>query len=112
MSSAQLNLVRRWLALVRGIVWFVLLIFGGIGLVLGPLGWTAAAAGRRFPRLSAALLVVPAAVLAAGWAPEFLSRQPSPNAVVSAGIVLVLVAPALVAAVLIVRGTQPVTFVA
>jgi hypothetical protein len=105
-TGDQWNLSGRWLALAQGTVWFVLLIFGGIGLVLGPVGWTAAAAGRRLPRLSAALLIIPAGFLAAGWAPAFLSPQRSPDLLVSTGIVLVLVGPAFLAAWMILRGRR------
>lgn len=108
LTGGPMNMAGRWLALAQGTVWFFLLIFGGIGLVLGPVGWAAAGLGRRFPRLSAALLAVPAAVLAASWAPALLSPQGPTDVILSAGIVLVLVGPALLAAWLILRASWPV----
>ena len=110
MSADRLNVMGRWLALGQGVVWFFLLIFGGIGLVFGPAGWIAALTGRRFPRVSALLLLVPAVVLAVSWSPVFLTPQPSVNLVASAGIVAVLVVPALLAAILILRGRRPTAF--
>lgn len=59
----------RLIALSQGMVWFFLLIHGGLGLVFGPMGWTAAALGRRTPRLALALLTVPAAYSAMSWLP-------------------------------------------
>jgi hypothetical protein len=107
MRPDQLNLLGRWLALAQGVIWFFILIFGGMGLIFGPAGWVAAVAGRRVPRLSAVLLIVPALVLAVSWSPIFLVPHPLVTVVASAGIVAILVVPALLAAALIVRGTRP-----
>lgn len=59
----------RLIALGQGMVWFFLLIHGGLGFVFGPMGWTASALGDRAPRLAVALLAVPAAYLAMSWLP-------------------------------------------
>jgi hypothetical protein len=59
----------RVLAATQGLVWFVFLIFGGIGLLFGPIALVAAAIGGRTPALSAILLVGPVAWLLNSWAP-------------------------------------------
>jgi len=53
----------RLVALGQGIIWFVLLIHGGLGLVFGPLGWSASAIAGRTSKVAAVLLAVPAAFL-------------------------------------------------
>jgi hypothetical protein len=107
MGRPRRNLAGRWLALGQGVVWLFLLIFGGLGLVFGPAAWIAALAGRRLPRLSALLLVLPASLLAVSWTPALLAPTSFTDLATSAAIVLLLVAPALVAATFIVQGSCP-----
>jgi hypothetical protein len=91
----------RLLALGQGMVWFFLLIHGGLGLVFGPMGWAASAIAGRVPRLAAALLAVPAAFLTVSWAPVAFGGV---GLELREGLaLLVLIPPALLAAAVLVR---------
>jgi hypothetical protein len=107
MKPSRLNLIGRWLALIQGLVWFFLLIFGGIGLIFGPAGWIAAAAGKRAPGLSAILLIVPTAVCAVSWSRAIFAPSATENLVATAAIVAAESVPALLATTLILRGSRP-----
>lgn len=100
-------LVGRLLAALVGVVWFVLLIFAGIGLIFGPMAWLAAAAGRAFPRFSAMLLLLPALTLVVSWLPILLDPGPYSTLATSLLIVALLTLPAVVAAALILRQGRP-----
>lgn len=106
MSGDRQNLTGRWLALGQGVLWFILLIFGGLGFVFAPAAWIAALAGRRLPWLSALLLFLPASLLAASWTPALLAPSSLTDLATSAAIVVALVVPALVGATLIVQGSH------
>lgn len=92
------QLAGRFLALLVGVEWFFLLIFGGQGLVVGPIAWVAALVGRRWPTLSVALLSIPAALLVLAWLPAIVT---GPDRLQAVAIAAVLAVPALVAAWLI-----------
>jgi hypothetical protein len=83
----------------QGIVWFFLLIHGGLGLVFGPIGLAASALAGRAPSVAAVLLAVPAAFLTVSWAPALFGGSDLGEVLV----VLVLVPPAVVAAVVFAR---------
>jgi hypothetical protein len=86
----------RLLALGQGMVWFFLLIHGGLGLAFGPMGWAASAIAGRARRLAAALLAIPAAFLSVSWAPALFGGN---GLELREGLaLLVLIPPALLAA--------------
>jgi hypothetical protein len=89
----------RLIALGQGMLWFFLLIHGGLGLVFGPLGWAASAIAGRAPRLAATILVVPAAFLAVSWAPVIFGGLELREGLA----LLVLIPPALLAAEVLAR---------
>ena len=95
------QLAGRFLAVLVGVIWFFALIFGGQGLLLGPVAWLAAVLGRRWPIASASLLLAPGAVLAIAWLAAIVTGPDRAQAVVIAGILAI---PAAVAAWLITSG--------
>lgn len=92
----------RLLALAQGMVWFFLLIHGGLGLAFGPAGWAASALGKRAPMLAVVLLAGPATVLLVSWLPILFS--PAGLGFHDGLAVVVLIAPALVAAGTLLKG--------
>lgn len=83
----------RLIALGQGIVWFLLLIHGGLGFVFGPMGLAASALAGRAPSVAAVLLALPATFLAVSWAPALFGGSDLGEVLV---VVLVLVTPAVV----------------
>lgn len=84
----------RFLALLVGVIWFFGLIFGGQGLLLGPMAWVAALIGRRWPLASACLLLVPAEGLTLAWLPAIVGGPDRAQALVIAGILAIPAAAA------------------
>ncbi len=93
--------IGRVLAGLIGVVWFVVLLFAGLGLLFGPMAWLAALVGGARPRLAGVLLGLPVLVLFGATILLLFDRTGRLNIVDAFGIVVVLGAPALVAAALI-----------
>lgn len=93
--------VGRVLAAAVGVEWFVLLLFGGLGLLFGPMARVAAAVGRAMPRLSAILLLLPAGFLALAFLPALFDNAGTLSLGEAGVIILGLSLPAVIAAALI-----------
>lgn len=100
--GSRLVVAGQVIAAVTGIVWFLLLIHGGWGLVFGPMAWIAVIGARRLPLVSVILLIVPTAVLAWSWTPAFINGAE----LLVLPIVLLLIVPPLIAAGLILVGRR------
>lgn len=92
------------LAALSGVIWFAALIFGGLGFIFGPLAWGAAIIGRRWPLVSASLLLGPSALLGFSWLTTFLAGA----SLVQLPIPIILIGPPVIAARLIVHRTATV----
>jgi hypothetical protein len=91
----------RLLAGLVGIEWFVLLLFGGLGVFFGPMAWIAAGIGGSRPRAALILLGLPVVFLIVSWIPIVFDRTANLS-LADAGVILgVLTLPAVVAAALI-----------
>lgn len=93
--------IGRLLAVLVGIAWFVLLLFGGLGLVFGPLAWIAAGLGGSRPRAAVVLLGLPVLLLVVSFVPVVFDRTSGLSLVDAAVILAVLTLPAVLAAALI-----------
>ncbi len=93
--------VGRVLAGLVGVEWFVLLLFGGLGLLFGPMAWIAALVGGARPRAAGVLLGLPVVMLIVAWVPIVFDRSGRLSLVDAAGILAVLALPGLLAAALI-----------
>src|SRR5512141_1935117 len=94
--------IGRVLAVLVGIEWFVLLIFGGLGLFFGPMAWIAALVGGSRPRAAVVLLGLPIVFLVVSWFPVLFDRTGALSLVDAIVILAGLTVPALLAAGLIV----------
>lgn len=112
MPKRRMLLIAQVVALVQGAIWFVLLIFGGQGLLFGPAAVVGALAARRLPWLSIVMLVLPTAYVMWAWSVTFAnefahpgSHQPSPYQMLP--MIGLLIVPAVVAIVMIVVAHGP-----
>ena len=99
--------VGRVLAALVGVEWFVLLIFGGLGLLFGPMAWLAAALGGRAPRAALVLLGLPVMLLVASWIPVVFDRSGALGLADALAILGFLTLPAVLAAGLIAASPGP-----
>lgn len=91
----------RALAALVGVEWLVVLLFGGLGLVFGPMAWIAAVVGGGRPRAAGVLLGLPVVVLVVAWIPLVFDSTARLSLVDAAGILAILTLPAVLAAALI-----------
>jgi hypothetical protein len=89
--------IGRVLAVIQGAVWLALLAQSGLGILLGPVAWGAAAAARLRPVLAGLLLALPSVALAATKVVEG-TQTTDPSPVI---VAVVLSLPGLIAAGLI-----------
>jgi hypothetical protein len=99
--------IGRLIAALVGIEWFVLLLFGGLGIFFGPMAWIAALVGGSRPRAAVVLLGLPIVFLVVSWIPIVFDRTGSLSLVDAVAILAVLTLPALLAAGLIAAPGRP-----